>query len=73
MSNPFEDEKGLYRVLVNCEGQYSLWPDFLEVPAGWTVVGPSGGRKECLEWIETSWTDMRPKSLVEQMGAGSRK
>jgi uncharacterized protein YbdZ (MbtH family) len=67
MTNPFENEDGEYLVLVNHEGQYSLWPDFRDVPAGWTPVGPKGKRQICLDWIETNWTDMRPKSLIEAM------
>jgi uncharacterized protein YbdZ (MbtH family) len=73
MANPFEDENGDYSVLVNDEGQYSLWPSFREVPTGWVVVGPRGKRKECLDWIEEKWTDLRPKSLIQQMeGADSK-
>ncbi|MEV7969458.1 MbtH family protein [Sphaerisporangium sp. NPDC088356] len=68
MSNPFENPDGVYSVLINPEGQHSLWPDFAEVPAGWTVVHGPGNRQECLEYIETNWTDMRPKSLVDQEG-----
>jgi MbtH protein len=67
MTNPFDDEAGDFLVLVNDEGQYSLWPSFREVPAGWTAVGPHGQRQECLDWIEKTWTDMRPKSLIEAM------
>ncbi len=67
MANPFDDENGEFLVLVNEELQYSLWPTFREIPAGWTAVGPRGGRKECLDYIEEHWTDMRPKSLVDQM------
>jgi MbtH protein len=67
MTNPFEDEESEYIVLVNHEEQYSLWPSFREVPAGWTAVGPRGKRKECLDWIEENWKDMRPKSLREAM------
>jgi len=67
MTNPFEDDSRDYLVLVNHEGQYSLWPDFVDVPAGWTVVGPHAKRQECLAWIEENWTDMRPKSLIDQM------
>lgn len=66
-TNPFEDEDGEYCVLVNHEGQHSLWPTFREVPAGWNGVGPVGKRQECLDWIEANWTDMRPRSLVEAM------
>jgi uncharacterized protein YbdZ (MbtH family) len=67
MTNPFEDENAEYLVLVNHENQYSLWPGFREVPAGWTPVGPKGKRQECLAWIEATWTDMRPASLVREM------
>jgi MbtH protein len=65
MSNPFDDPEGVYTVLVNDEGQHSLWPDFAEVPGGWTVAYGPGTRQECLEHIEADWTDMRPKSLIE--------
>jgi len=68
MTNPFEDESADYIVLVNDEGQYSLWPTFRDAPAGWRQVGPKGKRKECLDWIQETWTDMRPKSLIEKMG-----
>ena len=67
MTNPFEDEDASYLVLVNHEDQYSLWPQFREIPKGWTQV-IAGKRKECLDWINKNWTDMRPKSLVQQMG-----
>jgi MbtH protein len=65
--NPFEDETGTYLALVNDEGQYSLWPARITVPAGWTVVYRGGSRKECLDYIEESWVDMRPKSLIAAM------
>jgi MbtH protein len=64
MTNPFEDQNSPYQVLVNDEGQHSLWPTFRAVPAGWTPSGPSGTREECLDWINANWTDMRPRSLV---------
>jgi MbtH protein len=67
MTNPFENEKGEYLVLVNEEGQYSLWPEFLDIPLGWAATGPKGERKVCLEWIDQNWTDMRPLSLRRQM------
>ncbi|MFI6417351.1 MbtH family protein [Streptomyces sp. NPDC050842] len=67
MSNPFEDENASYRVLTNAEEQYSLWPDFAEVPAGWTVALPSASRQECLDYVNEHWVDMRPKSLVDAM------
>jgi MbtH protein len=67
MTNPFEDDKGEYVVVVNSEEQYSIWPAFKEIPLGWSTAGKSGSRKECLDWIEEVWTDMRPKSLRDAM------
>ena len=67
MTNPFEDENGVYHVLVNEEGQHSLWPSFIEVPKGWTIIHESDSRAACLEFINRHWTDMRPNSLIESM------
>lgn len=67
--NPFDDESGKFLVLVNEEGQYSLWPATLAVPGGWRAEGPEGSRQECLDAIEARWTDMRPASLVRAMAA----
>jgi MbtH protein len=67
MANPFDDENGQFLVLVNDENQYSLWPSFREPPAGWGVALQATSRQECLSWIESHWTDMRPKSLVDAM------
>ncbi|WP_019201790.1 MbtH family protein [Tsukamurella sp. 1534] len=65
MNNPFDNESGEFLVLVNDEGQHSLWPTFREAPNGWTVTFGEGGRSrtECLEYIENAWTDIRPLSL----------
>ena len=69
-SNPFDDQDGRFLVLVNGEEQYSLWPTFAEVPAGWQTAfgGPDGtDRDSALRFVEEQWTDMRPRSLREQM------
>jgi len=66
MTNPFEGPGEDYLVLVNVEGQYSLWPAFREPPSGWVAAGPAGARQQCLDWIERHWTDMRPQSLAER-------
>ncbi|WP_033438631.1 MbtH family protein [Saccharothrix sp. NRRL B-16314] len=71
MTNPFEDTEANFRVLVNEEGQHSLWPAFAEIPAGWTVVHGEDSRQSCLDYVERSWTDMRPKSLVAFMDQSS--
>ena len=67
MINPFESDDLEYVVLVNDEGQHSLWPAFREVPMGWEMIGPRGKRQLCLDWIEAVWTDLRPRSLVKKM------
>jgi MbtH protein len=68
-TNPFEDPEAKYLVLINDEGQHSLWPVFADVPDGWKVIFGEDGRQECLDFIEKNWTDMRPNSLIRQMEA----
>ncbi len=62
-TNPFDDESGTFVVLINGEEQHSLWPAFADVPAGWRVVYGEASRAACLDYVEQSWTDIRPKSL----------
>jgi len=64
VTNPFEDADGRYLVLVNAEGQHSLWPAFLAVPAGWDHAFGEASRQECLDYTNEHWVDMRPKSLI---------
>jgi MbtH protein len=68
-TNPFDDEKEDFYVLVNDEEQHSLWPTFAEVPAGWQSAFGPAGRRDCLDYVEEHWTDMRPKSLRLAMEA----
>jgi MbtH protein len=63
-TNPFDDADGIFFVLVNDENQHSLWPSFLDVPAGWRVVHGPDGKAACEAYVEESWTDMRPASLI---------
>ncbi|WP_267716060.1 MbtH family protein [Streptomyces sp. CoH17] len=70
-TNPFDDADGRFLVLVNQEGQHSLWPSFAEVPGGWTVAFEENTRDACLEYVETNWTDLRPRSLAEPADANS--
>lgn len=65
MTNPFENPEGGYVVLVNDEGQYSLWPSFIEVPGGWRTVFGVAHRQACLDHINEHWVDMRPNSLID--------
>ncbi|MCZ7421947.1 MULTISPECIES: MbtH family protein [unclassified Micromonospora] len=64
MTNPFDNAENTFLVLVNHEGQHSLWPDFVEVPAGWQITFGPGTRESCLAYVEENWTDMRPNSLI---------
>jgi MbtH protein len=68
-----DDENTTYQVLRNDEEQYSLWPVSLDVPAGWQAVGKQGTKDECMSYVDELWTDMRPRSLREQMAADARK
>jgi len=69
LTNPFDDPDGTFLVLINDEGQHSLWPEFAAVPDGWTTVHGPDARQACLDYVEEHWTDMRPRSLVEKMNA----
>jgi MbtH protein len=73
MTNPFDDENGIFHVLVNEEGQHSLWPTFVDVPEGWRIVHESDSHAGCLKFIEENWTDLRPNSLVKKMEQTGRR
>ena len=64
MGSPFDDQAAEYLVLVNGEGQHSLWPASLRPPDGWrTGFGPAG-RDDCLTYVNDAWRDLRPRSLA---------
>jgi uncharacterized protein YbdZ (MbtH family) len=65
-TNPFDDERGSFLVLVNDQAQHSLWPDFAEVPAGWNVIYGKADRTACLDYVERNWPDIRSRSLREK-------
>jgi MbtH protein len=73
MNSNDREDKATYKVLVNHEEQYSIWPVDLEDPLGWRGAGKSGSREECLAYIKEVWTDMRPLSLRKQMEASDYK
>ena len=56
-----------YKVVVNHEEQYSIWPSERKFPLGWTATGKTGSKAECLAYIKEVWTDMRPLSLRRTM------
>ncbi len=61
-----QEEHIKYKVVVNHEEQYSIWPAFKTTPLGWREEGIQGTKQECLEHIEKVWVDMRPLSLRKQ-------
>lgn len=63
----FDSEDMIFRVVLNHEEQYSIWPEYKEIPVGWREAGKTGTKKECLDYIEMVWTDMRPLSLRQFM------
>ena len=71
MPNPFDDPDGTFLVLINDEGQHSLWPEFADVPAGWTVTLGATDRASCIDHINEHWTDLRPRSLAAQLDQAS--
>jgi MbtH protein len=60
-----------YKVVVNDEEQYSIWPAHRENPRGWADAGKAGTEDECLSYIEQVWTDMRPLSVRRWLAAAS--
>jgi MbtH protein len=56
-----------FQILINAEGQFSLWPAALAVPSGWTPTGPVSSKAVCSAYVDTHWTDMRPISLRQSM------
>lgn len=61
------DPDGIYKVVVNHEEQYSIWPVENKNPLGWQDAGKRGSKEECLDYIKAVWTDMRPLSLRKRM------
>jgi MbtH protein len=62
-----DDDTTIYKVVVNDEEQYSIWPASRENPLGWRDAGQQGLKPECLAYIQEVWTDMRPLSLRRRM------
>jgi MbtH protein len=58
-----------YKVVINHEEQYSIWPTIKANPNGWNDVGKVGTKAQCLAHIKEVWVDLRPKSLREAMEA----
>jgi MbtH protein len=62
-----QDDTRIYKVVVNHEEQYSIWPAYKENALGWRDAGKTGSKQECLDYIKEVWGDMRPLSLRKKM------
>ena len=67
-----KEDTTTYKVVVNHEEQYSIWPSDRENPLGWQDVGMTGPKDTCLAHIKEVWTDMRPLSLRKKMEKNTR-
>ena len=72
MNTDDREDTTIYKVVVNHEEQYSIWPDGRDNPLGWRYTGERGTKEECLAYIGKVWTDMRPLSLRQRMEADER-
>ncbi|QMU79700.1 MbtH family NRPS accessory protein [Streptacidiphilus sp. PB12-B1b] len=68
-----DEDQTAYTVVVNDEEQYSIWPADRDTPLGWRPAGKTGTKEECTAYIRDVWTDMRPKSLRQQMNAAANQ
>jgi MbtH protein len=68
-----KEDNAIYKVVVNHEEQYSIWPVDRENPLGWKDAGKSATKAECLAYVKEVWTDMRPLSLRKKMEEATRK
>lgn len=68
-----QEDTTIYKVVVNHEEQYSIWPLDRDNPLGWHDAGKSGQKAECLSYIKDVWTDMRPLSLRKHMEEQARQ
>ncbi len=73
MSWDEREDNTIYKVVVNHEQQYSIWPADRENALGWTDVGKTGTKEEVLAYIKEVWTDMRPLSLRQKMEEAERE
>lgn len=67
MSDRETSDTTVYKVVVNHEEQYSIWPADRGNALGWRDAGKTGTKDACLDYIKEVWTDMRPLSLRKAM------
>jgi len=63
MRDEEREDTTIYKVVINHEEQYSIWPADRANALGWKDAGKEGSKEDCLGYIKKVWTDMRPLSL----------
>ncbi len=58
--NPFDNENLSFFVLKNHQGEFSLWPEFHPVPAGWDIQHGADSRASCIQYVEKHWKSINP-------------
>jgi MbtH protein len=66
------EDKSTYKVVVNHEEQYSIWPADRANAPGWRDDGKTGDKSECLAYIKTVWTEHEATELAEENGGSKR-
>lgn len=61
----------LYRVLRSGQGPYAIWPEGLDVPNGWSLVGEPASSSECRTTVEHLWTELQPPFALGARSDGS--
>ena len=73
MNRDEKEDTTIYKVVVNHEEQYSIWPADRANPLGWRDAGKIGCKADCLAYIKEVWTDMRPLSLRKKGEEAARE
>ncbi|HHV7381159.1 MbtH family protein [Escherichia fergusonii] len=68
-SNPFDDPQGVFYILRNAQGQFSLWPQQCALPAGWDVVCQPQLQASCQQWLDAHWRTLTPANFIQQQEA----
>ncbi len=56
-----------YIAVFNEELQWSIWPAYQPVPAGWTASSCRANREACLAFIRKEWLDLTPLSVTRAL------
>lgn len=55
-----------FKVIVDTQAKYSVWPEDLDPPLGWSETEASGSLMACLTYISEVWSERRVDTNAEQ-------